>query len=139
MKKQLILASCLLTPLISLCQDNAETLSHGDTAWMLMATALVVLMTPAGLALFYGGLTKSKNVLNTIGMSYIGFCIAFLAWVVAGYSFAFSGDGLYFGDFSNVMLKNIAIDDLTGTIPTYLFVAFQGTFAAIAVAIVSAP
>ena len=137
LKKIFLLFIPLFIPFIGFCNSDSAALNHGDTAWMLVATALVVLMTPAGLALFYGGLTRSKNVLNTIGMSYIAFCIAFLVWVVVGYSLAFSGDGAYFGNLSNFMLKGISINDLTGTIPTYLFVAFQGTFAAIAVAIVS--
>ena len=64
------------------------------------------------------------------------FCIGFITWIIAGYSFVFSGDGL-FGNFDNVLLNNIKVTNLTGTIPTYLFVAFQGSFAAIAVAIVS--
>ena len=137
LKKIFLLFIPLFIPFLGFCSSDSAALNHGDTAWMLVATALVVLMTPAGLALFYGGLTRSKNVLNTIGMSYIAFCIAFLAWVVVGYSLAFSGDGAYFGNLSNFMLKGISINDLTGTIPSYLFVAFQGTFAAIAVAIVS--
>ena len=83
------------------------------------------------------GLREVKNVLNTIGMSYAAFCIGFITWIIAGYSFVFSGDGLFFGNFDNVLLNNIKVTDLTGTIPTYLFVAFQGSFAAIAVAIVS--
>ena len=70
-------------------------------------------------------------------MSYAAFCIGFITWIIAGYSFVFSGDGLFFGNFDNVLLNNIKVTDLTGTIPTYLFVAFQGSFAAIAVAIVS--
>ncbi len=124
-------------PYLGYCGPAYSSINHGDTAWMLVATALVVLMTPAGLALFYGGLTRSKNVLNTIGMSYIAFCIAFLSWIVFGYSFTFSGNGLFFGNFDQVMLRGISVNDLSGSIPTYLFVAFQGSFAAIAVAIVS--
>ncbi len=137
LKKILLFLIPLFIPFFGLCSSDGSALNNGDTAWMLVATALVVLMTPAGLALFYGGLTRSKNVLNTIGMSYIAFCIAFLVWVIIGYSLAFCGDGAYFGNLSNFMLQGISINDLTGTIPTYLFVAFQGAFAAIAVAIVS--
>lgn len=121
----------------SFYQDTTESLNTGDTSWVLMSTALVMLMTPAGLALFYGGLTRSKNVLNTVGMSYVAFCIAFLAWVIVGYSLAFSGEGHFIGNLDNIMLKNIGINDLHDSIPKLLFVAFQGTFAAIAVAIVS--
>jgi Amt family ammonium transporter len=92
-------------------------------------------MTPAGLALFYGGLTRSKNVLNTIGMSLGAYAVGTLVWVIVGYSIAF-GDGDIIGT-GKVMLSGITSSSLTGTIPELLFVAFQGTFAAIAVAIAS--
>jgi len=113
----------------------ADELNSGDTAWMLVATAFVMLMTPAGLALFYGGLTRSKNVLNTMGMSLAAYAIGTLVWVVVGYSIAF-GDGDIIGT-GKVMLSGIGTDALSGTIPELLFVAFQGTFAAITVAIAS--
>lgn len=112
-----------------------DALSGSDTAWMLVATALVMLMTPAGLALFYGGLTRSKNVLNTIGMSLGAYAMASLVWVVVGYSIAF-GDGDIIGS-GKMMLSGITSETLKGTIPELLFVVFQGTFAAIAVAIAS--
>ena len=115
--------------------EEAPTLNGGDTAWMIVATAFVMLMTPAGLALFYGGLTRSKNVLNTMGMSLIAFAVGTLVWVVAGYSIAF-GDGDFIGS-GKILLSGITDKSLTGTIPELLFVAFQGTFAAIAVAIAS--
>ena len=116
---------------------NLLTINSGDTAWMLISSALVMLMTPAGLTLFYGGLTQRKSVLNTIGMSYTAFCTASVVWVVIGYSIAFSGDGAYFGNFDYLLLKGIEVSDVEGTIPTLLFVFFQGTFAAIAIALVS--
>lgn len=112
-----------------------ESLSSGNTAWMLVATAFVMLMTPAGLSLFYGGLTRSKNVLNTIGMSLGAYAVGTLVWVFAGYSIAF-GDGDMIGS-GKVLLSGITPDTLKGTIPELLFIAFQGTFAAIAVAIAS--
>lgn len=112
-----------------------DVLSSGDTAWMLVATALVMLMTPAGLALFYGGLTRSKNVLNTIGMSLGAYAIGTLVWVLVGYSIAF-GEGDIIGS-GKLLLSGITSETLSGTIPELLFVAFQGTFAAIAVAIAS--
>jgi Amt family ammonium transporter len=122
----------LAVPTFAFAQDS---LNSGDTAWMLVATAFVMLMTPAGLALFYGGLTRSKNVLNTIGMSLGAYAVGTLVWVLVGYSIAF-GDGDMIGT-GKVLLCGITADSLSGTIPELLFVAFQGTFAAIAVAIAS--
>ena len=129
--KRLFLALFAL-PTFAFAED---TLNSGDTAWMLVATAFVMLMTPAGLALFYGGLTRSKNVLNTIGMSLGAYAVGTLVWVIVGYSIAF-GDGDLIGT-GKVLLSGISSDTLSGTIPELLFVAFQGTFAAIAVAIAS--
>ena len=130
--KFLYMITILLLPMIASAEDQ---LSSGDTAWMLVATAFVMLMTPAGIALFYGGMTRSKNVLNTMGMSLIAFAVGTLVWVVAGYSIAF-GAGDFIGT-GKIMLDGITDKSLTGTIPELLFVAFQGTFAAIAVAIAS--
>jgi Amt family ammonium transporter len=102
---------------------------------MIVATALVMLMTPAGLALFYGGLTRRKNVLNTIGMTLMAFAVGTLVWVVAGYSIAF-GEGDPIGT-GKIMLSGITDTSVNGTIPELLFVAFQWTFSAIAAAIAS--
>ncbi|MFA5215983.1 ammonium transporter [Sulfuricurvum sp.] len=124
----------------------APVLNSGDTAWMMMSTALVMLMTPIGLALFYGGMTRSKNVLNTYAMIFGAFVVAMLAWVIAGFSIAFgTADGSMnqvIGGFGNVMLNGIKWDDLQDPklgllFPKFVFVAFQGTFAAITVAIVA--
>lgn len=133
-KKLITLLLTLFVPAVAFAGDN---LNGGDTAWILVATALVMLMTPAGLALFYGGLTRTRSVLNTIGMSYVAFCSATIVWIVIGYSLVFSGSGPIIGGLDQVFLKRIGISDTTGTIPTLLFVAFQGTFAAITIAIVS--
>ena len=124
----------LLSPLTLFAEETVK-IDSGDTAWMLIATALVMLMTPAGLALFYGGMTRSKNVLNTMAMSLIAFAVGTLVWVLAGYSIAF-GEGDFFGT-GKLLLSGVTNDSLSGTIPEFLFVAFQGTFAAIAVAIAS--
>ncbi len=121
----------------AVAQEAEATINSGDTAWLLIATALVMLMTPAGLALFYGGLTQNKHVLNTIGMSYMTFCTGTIVWIVVGYSLAFGEGNAFIGDFSAIFLNGIGVNDVSGSIPTLLFVAFQGTFAAIAVAIVS--
>ena len=134
MKLKFLTLMAILLPIAALAEETAK-INGADTAWMLVATALVMLMTPAGLALFYGGLTRSKNVLNTMGMSLIAFAVGTLVWVVAGYSIAF-GAGDFFGT-GKIMLAGITHESLSGTIPELLFVAFQGTFAAIAVAIAS--
>lgn len=124
----------------------APVLNSGDTAWMMMSTALVMLMTPIGLALFYGGMTRAKNILNTYAMVFGAFAVGFIAWVVAGYSIAFgTAEGSMnqvIGGFANVMLQGISWTDLTNVdlgqlYPKYVFVVFQGTFAAITVAIAS--
>jgi len=139
MKKWLIVALMLL-PSLALAED-APKLDTGDTAWMMMSAAMVLLMTPAGLALFYGGMTRSKNLLNTYAMVLMAFTVAFVAWIAAGYSMAFgSAEGSMnsvIGGFSHLFLDGIKWTDLSGTYPTYVFVVFQGTFAAITVAIAS--
>jgi len=117
-----------------------DKLNSGDTAWMIVSTALVLFMAPAGLALFYAGMTRAKNALNTTAMVVGAFVVGFSAWIIAGYSLAF-GDGgslqKFVGGLSNVFLNGISWKDLSGTYPTYVFVAFQGMFAAITVAIAS--
>ncbi|AXJ91425.1 ammonia channel protein [Acinetobacter pittii] len=113
------------------------TLDTGDTSWILVSTALVLLMTIPGLALFYGGMVRKKNVLSTMMFSLSAAILVSLLWVIAGYSIAFSGTGAFFGDLSKSMLNGVAFDALSGTIPESLFVIFQMTFAIITVAILS--
>jgi Amt family ammonium transporter len=137
--KLLALITALSLPILTFAEDKLDS---GDTAWMMISTALVLLMTPAGLALFYSGMTRSKNTLNTFTMVMGAFVLAFLVWIVVGYSIAFGtnpNEGVqnFIGGFSNVMLSGIKWTDLSGTYPTYVFIAFQGTFAAITVAIAS--
>ena len=139
MKLKLSALMALFLPIFAFAEDKLDS---GDTAWMMMSTALVLLMTPAGLALFYGGMTRSKNVLNTYAMVMGAFVLAMVVWIIAGYSIAFGTNESaslqsFFGGFANVMLDGISWKDLSGTYPTYVFVAFQGTFAAITVAIAS--
>jgi Amt family ammonium transporter len=117
-----------------LSAQEAE-ISGGDTAWLLISTALVLFMT-AGLAFFYGGLVPSKNVLNTMMMSFIAFGFSGVLWAVAGYSIAFGGDGAFFGDGSMLMLNGVGLE-ASGTIPHILFMGFQGTFAIITAALIS--
>ncbi len=137
MEKLLRVIFFSLLPATALAGET-KGLNTGDTAWMLAATAMVMLMTPAGLALFYGGMSRSKNILNTIGMSFLAYCLASVVWVLWGYTLSFGHDvGEVIGGLEKLFLKGITPETLSGTIPELLFVAFQGTFAAIAVAIAS--
>ena len=110
----------------------------GDTAWIIVATALVMLMTLPGLALFYGGLAKRKDTLNTMAMSFVTYCIVSLLWVVYGYTFTFGTDvnGII-GSPEKLLLSGVGANSLSMTIPEYIFIVFQLTFAAITVALAS--
>jgi Amt family ammonium transporter len=110
-------------------------MNQADTAWMLIATALVLLMTPA-LAFFYGGLVRSKNALNTMMMSFISLGFVAVLWALLGYSLAFSTGGDWLGDMSNVFLAGVGLE-AKGTIPHALFMAYQGTFCIITAALIS--
>ena len=116
-------------------------LNSGDTAWMLISTALVMLMTIPGVALFYGGLTKKENVLNTIFLSFIAFAITSIVWVLYGYPLAFGADVMgIIGNPTNILMNGIdvnALAPLAPTIPLMVYIAFQMTFAAITVALIS--
>lgn len=119
----------------------ANKIDTGDTAWMIVATALVMLMTLPGLALFYGGMAKGKNVLNTLAMSFATYAIVSILWVLYGYTFAFSTDvsGII-GAADKLFLSGVgtnSISDAAKTIPEFVFVAYQLTFAAITVALAS--
>jgi Amt family ammonium transporter len=115
----------------------ADGFNSGDTAWMIVATALVMMMTPAGLALFYGGMSRYKNLLNTYAMTFAAYCLASLVWMVWGYSLAFGSDhGGIIGGLDLFMLAGLDVGSMQGTIPSYVFVLFQMTFACITVALV---
>ena len=142
--KKWLLASLLST--LAFAEETTPVLNSGDTAWMMISTALVMLMTPIGLALFYAGMTRSKNVLNTYSMVFGAFTIAFIAWIVAGFSVAFGtlegSINQFMGGFAHVMLDGISWKDFASVelgqlYPKFVFIVFQGTFAAITVAIVS--
>jgi Amt family ammonium transporter len=116
-------------------------IDKGDVAWMLVSTIIVILMTIPGLALFYGGLVRAKNILSLLSQVFAGFCMVALLWVVYGYSLAFAGSegGLsaFIGDFSKLFLGGVTIDSTAATfsaafeLPELVFIAFQLTFAAI--------
>ncbi|MCX7159100.1 MAG: ammonium transporter, partial [Proteobacteria bacterium] len=114
----------------------------GDTAWMLMATVLVILMTIPGLALFYAGMVRSKNVLSVLMQVFVCFCMIAVLWVIYGYSVAFSSGNAFFGGFSKMFLSGVNADAVAATfskgvvIPELAFVAFQLTFAAITPALI---
>ncbi len=117
----------------------APKLDSGDTAWMLTSTMLVILMTIPGLALFYGGLARSKNMLSVLVQVFVIFALITLLWACYGYSLAFGGAGNFFGGFDRLFLRGVGPDTLSAalpTIPEYVFVAFQATFAAITVALI---
>jgi ammonium transporter, Amt family len=110
-------------------------INAANTAWMLISTALVILMTP-GLAFFYGGLVRSKNVLNTFMMSIASLGVVGVVWVVVGYSFAFGGSNPIFGGFDYFLLNGVDLNS-KGGVPHLLFMAFQGSFAIITAALIS--
>ena len=116
----------------------APHIDSGDTAWMLTSTLLVILMIIPGLALFYGGLARSKNMLSVLMQVFVVFSLISILWAVYGYSLAFSGEGNFFGGFDKLFLKGVTQETFgaLATVPEYVFVAFQGTFAAITVALI---
>lgn len=110
-------------------------ISAPDTAWMLVACALVLLMTPA-LAFFYGGLVRTKNTLNTMMMSFAALGIVGVVWAAAGYSVAFGGEGRWLGGAAHLFLRGVGLESVDG-LPHLLFMAYQGTFAIITAALIS--
>ena len=117
--------------------EEEVKLDTGDTAWILVSTALVLLMTIPGLALFYGGMVRKKNVLGTMAHSFVAAAVVSITWVVIGYSLAFGEGNAFIGGLDKIMLSGITTSALTGTIPEILFVIFQMTFAIITVAIIT--
>ena len=137
------LFASLFTALPAWAQDAPPVIDSGDTAWVLAASALVLMMTLPGLALFYGGLVRAKNMLNVLVQCFAAAAVVGVVWVVCGYSLAFGGQGAFIGDLSNVMLRNVTLDSVTANfaspprnIPEYLFVMFQGMFAIITPALI---
>ncbi len=133
---------CLLTTAVLLIATSgsalaADGLNSGDTAWIIVSTALVMMMTPAGLALFYGGLSRYKNLLNTFAMTIVSYCLASVIWMMWGYTLSFGPDKAgVIGGLSHFFMSGIGVNSLSGSIPTYVFALFQMTFACITVALV---
>ena len=124
--------------LLNVTQAAADEggLSAGDTAWMLTATALVLFMTIPGLALFYAGMVRAKNVLSVLMQCFAITGLATIIWIIVGYSLAFTGDGAYWGSLEKAFLKGVTVDALSGTIPETVFMTFQMTFAIITPALI---
>ena len=132
-------AAAAAAPVAEAAAEAVPTLSAGDTAWMLTSTMLVILMVIPGLALFYGGLVRSKNMLSVLAQVFVIFSLITVLWAIYGYSLAFGGEGKFFAGFDKLFLMGITPDTLSSmlkTIPEYVFVAFQSTFAAITVALI---
>jgi len=120
--------------------QDAPKLDTGDTAWMLVSTALVLMMTIPGVALFYAGMVRKKNVLATMMQSFAITCLVTVLWMVAGYSLAFTGDGAYIGTLSQFFLKGLTLDSVSSlakTIPEGVYMTFQMTFAIITCALIT--
>jgi Amt family ammonium transporter len=114
----------------------AEGIDGANTSWILTSTALVLFMTLPGLALFYGGLVRSKNILSVLMQCFAIAGIASIVWLILGYSLAFSGEGAYLGDFSKLLFAGVSEGSLSGDIPESLFALFQMTFAVITPALI---
>jgi len=124
-------------PSLAMAQDPTALINSGDTAWMLVSTALVLLMTP-GLAFFYAGMVRSKNAVSTLLQNVIALAVIGILWTVVGYSLAFNGGGDYLGDTSGLMLAGVGgTVALAPSIPGLVFVAFQGMFAIITPALMT--
>ena len=139
----LLMSVAAFAPAVVMAQEAAPApkIDTGDTAWMIVATALVMLMSIPGLALFYGGLAKRKDSLNTMAMTFVTFCIVSILWVIYGYTFSFGTDirGII-GGAEKLFLKGVgvnSISDAAKTIPEFIFIVYQLTFAAITVALAS--
>ncbi len=126
-------------PVVAAAAAVAPVLNAGDTAWIMTSTVLVILMVIPGLALFYGGLVRAKNMLSVLAQVFTIFALITVLWVLYGYSLTFSGEGSFYGDFGKVFLLGIKPDTLSSlmaTVPEFVFVSFQATFAAITVALI---
>lgn len=131
----LVFGGLALMPSLAMAAPAAVA-DKADNAFMMICTALVLFMTIPGLALFYGGLIRSKNVLSMMSQIIVSFALVCVLWVVYGYSLAFGPGNNFFGDFDWAMLRNLEINTVMGSIYQYIHVAFQGSFACITVALI---
>ncbi len=135
-----VTAAMLLGPTAAAAATSQSTIDPADTAWMISATALVLMMSLPGLALFYCGMVRKKNVLSTMAQTLLCVCVGSILWIVACYSLSFSGDGAFIGTLDRAFFRNIGMQTTSPfavTIPELLFAAYQMTFAVITVALVA--
>ncbi|MDC9592295.1 ammonium transporter AmtB [Xenorhabdus sp. IM139775] len=136
MKKKLLSIACIAACFPSFAFAVENNLNKADTVFMLVNTILVLFMTIPGIALFYGGLLRSKNVLSLMSQVIVSFSLVCVLWILYGYSMTFEAGNSFWGGFGQVMLKNISITDLNGSFYQLIHVVFQGAFACITVALV---
>ena len=137
MTKPMARATCIAVAALGGAAAWGDTLDSGDSAWILTSTALVLFMTVPGLALFYGGLVRSNNVLSVLLQCFAITCLVTIAWLIAGYSLAFGGStGGVVGDFSKLLFDGVDEGAMSGTIPESIFATFQLTFAIITPALI---
>ena len=117
-------------------EEEAATLNSGDTAWMIVATVLVLFMTIPGLSLFYGGLVRAKNILSILVQCFAITCLMTILWLIYGYTLAYGEGNAFIGDFSKLFLKGVGVDTIDGSIPESVFFTFQMTFAIITPALI---
>lgn len=130
-----LIALPLLSCAVPALAETPAAVNSGDTAWMLISTALVLLMIIPGLALFYVGMVRAKNALSLLTQMLCMTALVMVLWPLIGYSLAFSGSSPFFGNLTNAFLKKVTPDSINGTIPEYVFVCYQMTFAAITAAL----
>ena len=136
MSKILIFVVVLFQSTVLFAAAPKPVLNPGDASWMLTSTALVLLMTIPGVALFYGGLVGKKNVVSTISQSFMITCVVTLVWFIGGYSLTFGEGNLFIGDLSKLFLKGVDVAALNMTIPETVFICYQLTFAIITVSLI---
>jgi ammonium transporter, Amt family len=133
-------AAAALVPMTAGAQEAAPKIDSGDTAWMLTSTALVLMMTIPGLALFYGGMVRKMNVLSTVMHAFSTCCLVTILWMVIGYSLAFTEGGAFVGDLSRALLRGLTVEGIHAnakTIPESVFMVYQMTFAIITPALIA--
>ena len=128
---------CLLLAVPAHAADASGVLDSGTTAWMLMATVLGLMMTVPGIALFYGGMVRRKNMLSIAGQCFAICCLVSVVWILLGYSLAFSGDNEFIGDLGMLFLTNLDMAALRGSFPESLYVVFQLGFGVVAAALIT--